>query len=89
MPEKLITPGEVVMNLDELRLRNVPTTSGIYLFGCKDTWMAYPGQARDFRRRYREHSSYLNQKKCSRKENIRFFNAWKKYGKENFVFCSS
>ena len=78
-------------NLNHQELRKLDwNISGIYIITCVVSNNSYVGQARDIRKRLREHLSALNYYNTnninSYRENDHLIKAWKKYGQDNFMF---
>lgn len=60
--------------------------SGIYQIRNLTNEKRYIGQAKNLKQRFSIHRTYLRQENRNHNENIHLWNAWKKYGEENFVF---
>ena len=77
------------LNHQELRKLNWKM-SGIYIITCVESNRSYVGQAKDIRKRLREHLAACNyyQKHNINKyrDNDHLLKAWKKYGSEKFIF---
>ena len=78
-----------ILNCEELRKLNWKQT-GIYIITCTKSNNSYVGQAKDIRKRLREHlegiNYYIKYGTNNYRENIHLINAWKKYGENYFVF---
>lgn len=62
---------------------DIPATSGIYRITCTPTGKFYIGSAKNLRRRFRDHFSYLQRNAHG---NSKLQRAWNKHGPDAFLF---
>lgn len=78
-------------NLNYQELRKLDwNLSGIYIITCVTSSHSYIGQAKDIRKRLREHlmgfNYYVKNHSNVYRENDHLLKAWQKYGETNFIF---
>lgn len=66
-----------------IKINEIPTTSGIYKFTNTETSKIYIGSAKNLRKRFVQHTSAL---KLNKHHSLYFQNAWNKYGEDKFIY---
>lgn len=66
-----------------IKVKEIPTTSGIYKFTNIENSKIYIGSAKNLRKRFVQHTSAL---RLNTHHSKHFQNAWNKYGEKSFVY---